>query len=107
MSKVKTHPSIVKIEKHFKIKATFSFSPTSRYEIVSVIKDVQKNKATGGKVPLNILKKSNFTFNELTECVNYNLKNGKFLDSLKNANVTRFHRKDDPTDKVNLRPVSV
>ena len=101
MSKVKTHPSIKKIEKHRKIKATFSFSPTSRYEIVSIIKDVQKNKATGGKVPLNILKKSNFTFNELTECVNYILINGKFLDSLKNANVTRVHRKDDPTDKVN------
>ena len=73
MSKVKTHPSIVKIEKHFKIKATFSFSPTSRYEIV---KDVQKNKATGGKVPL---KKSNLTFNELTECVNYNVKMKNFL----------------------------
>ena len=43
----------------------------------------------------------------MTECVNYILKNGKFPDSLKNANITPFHKKDDPTDKVNYRPVSV
>ena len=35
------------------------------------------------EIPLNVLKKSNFTFDELAECVNYTLKNGKFPDSLK------------------------
>ena len=39
--KFKTHPSIVKIKKHFKIKTTFSFSPTSRDEIAAMIKDLQ------------------------------------------------------------------
>ena len=48
-----------------------------------LIKDLQNNKAAGGKIALNILKKSNFTFDELTECVNYILKNGKFPDYLK------------------------
>ena len=43
----------------------------------------------------------------MTECVNYTLKNGKFPDSLKNANITPVYKKDDPTDKVNYRPVSV
>ena len=42
----------------------------------------------------------------MTECVNYTLKNGKFPDSLENANITPHHKKDDPTDKVNYRPVS-
>ena len=37
----------------------------------------------GEEIPLNVLKKSNFTFDELAECVNYTLKNGKFPDSLK------------------------
>ena len=59
------------------------------------------------KFCLNILKKSNFTFDKLTECVNYTLKNGKFPDSLKNATITPVYKKDDPTDKVNYRPVSV
>ena len=107
MLKFKTQPSIVKIEKQFKIKTTFSFIPTSKDEIVATIKDLQSNKAAGGEIPLNILKKSNFTFDELTECVNYTLKNGKFPDSLKNANITPVYKKDDPTDKVNYRPVSV
>ena len=30
VSKFKTHPSIVKIKKHFNINTTFSFSPTLR-----------------------------------------------------------------------------
>ena len=33
-------------------------------------------------------------------------KNGKFPDSLKNATITPVYEKDDPTDKVNYRPVS-
>ena len=53
------------------------------------------------------MKKSNFSFDELTKCVNYALTNGKFPITLKNANVTSVHKKDDPTDKTNFRPVSV
>ena len=33
VSKFKTHPSIIKNKKHFKIKTTFSFSPTSKDEL--------------------------------------------------------------------------
>ena len=42
--KSSTHPSIVKIKKHFKIKTTFSFSPTSKDEIVAIIKDLQNGE---------------------------------------------------------------
>ena len=45
VSKFKTYQSIVKIKKHFKIKTTFSFSPTNKDEIVTIIKDLQNNKA--------------------------------------------------------------
>ena len=107
VSKFNTHPSIVKFKKHFKIKTTFSFSPISKDEIVAIIKNLQNNKAAGGEIPLNILKKSNLTFDKLTECVDYTLKNGKFLDSLKNANITPVHKKDDPTDKISSMVVEV
>ena len=79
VSKFKTDPSIVKIKKHFKINTSFSFSPTSKDEIVATIIDLQNNKAAGGEIPLNILNKSNFISDELTKCTNYTLKNGKFL----------------------------
>ena len=88
LSKSKTHLSIVKIKRHFKINTTFSFSPASKGEIVAIIIDLQNNKAAGGGIPLNILKKSNFTFGELTECVNHTVKNEKFPDFLKKANIT-------------------
>ena len=90
VSKFKTHPSIVKIKKYLKINNTFSFGPTSKDELVAIIKDLQNNKAAGGEIPLNILKKSNITFDELTECVNYILKNGKFSDSLKMLLLPQF-----------------
>ena len=41
---------------------------------MAIIKDLQKNKTAGGETPLHILKKLNFTFDELTECVNYPFK---------------------------------
>ena len=34
----------------------------------------------------------------MNECVKFTLRNGKFPGSLKNANVTPVHKKDDPTD---------
>ena len=43
----------------------------------------------------------------MTECVNYTLKNGKFLDSLKNAKITPVYNKDHPMEKVNYSPISV
>ena len=50
---------------------------------------------------------SNVSFDELTVCINYTLINGKFPITLKNSNVTSAHKKDDPTDKANFRPVNV
>ena len=56
---------------------------------------------------VNVLEKSNFSFDQLTICVNDALINGKFPINLKNANVTSIHKKDDPTVQTNFRPVSV
>ena len=38
----------------------------------------QHSWITFGEIPVNILKKSNFSFDELTICVNHALINGKF-----------------------------
>ena len=54
VSKFKTHPCIVKIRKHCKIKTTFSFSSTSKDAMVAIIKSLQNNKAASAKNPLNI-----------------------------------------------------
>ena len=43
----------------------------------------------------------------LTDCINDALSRGIFPDSLKFANITPVHKKDEATDKQNYRPVSV
>ena len=42
----------------------------------------------------------------LTECINDALFQGLVLDSLKFANITLVHKKDEATDKENCKPVS-
>ena len=105
--KFRNHPSIVKLKEQYKVNSNFSFRRATTEEIKVIIRDLSTNKAAGGEIPVNILKKSNFSFDELTKCVNYALTNGKFPITLKNANATPVHKKDDPTDKTNFRPVSV
>ena len=43
----------------------------------------------------------------LTDCINDALSPGIFPDSLKVANITPVHKKDEANDKQNYRPVSV
>ena len=43
----------------------------------------------------------------LRDCINDCLLKGSFLDSLKLANITPVHKKDEPTDKENYRQVTV
>ena len=105
--KFRNRPSITKIKEQYKVKENFSFRRDTTEEIKEIIKDLPTNKAAGCEIPVNALKKSNFSFDEVTTCVNYALINGKFPITLKNANVTPIHKKDDPTDKANFRPISV
>ena len=72
----------------------------------NIIKNIRSNKVTGGEIPLHILKQSSFTSKMLTDCINNALFQGIFPDSLKLANITSIHKKDEATDKENYRPVS-
>ena len=75
---------------------------------VTVIKNIPKNKATGGETPLNILKQFRFTYELLTDCTN-DARVGKyiFLDSLKFPDITPVHKTDKRTNKEIYGPVSV
>ena len=43
----------------------------------------------------------------LRDCINDSLLKGSFPDSLKLGNITPAHKKVEPTDKGNYRPVSI
>ena len=72
-----------------------------------IIKDLKNNKAAGGDIPLKLLKECDFTYEKLTNCINNSLSEGFFPDFLKRANITPVHKKNDPLDKENYRPVSI
>ena len=72
-----------------------------------VIEGSPSNKVTAGEIPIKILKESGFTFEYLTSCVNEDILSGKFPDSLKLSNIVPVHKKKDPTDKCNYRPLSI
>ena len=102
--KFRNHSNIIKIKERYKVKENVSFRPATTEEIKTIIRDLPTDKAAGGEIPVNVLKKSNFSFDELTICVNYALINGKFPITLK---MQMLHKKDDLTDKTNFRPISV
>ena len=90
---LKNHTSIVKIKNKYLITEKFSFQPVSVKDVENVIKNVPCNKASGGDIPIQILKQSGFTYQILTDCINDAINKGVFPDSLKIANITPVHKK--------------
>ena len=62
----RNHQSILKIKERYKVKGNFSFRLPTTEEIKAIIRDFPTNKAAGGEILVNILKKSNFSFDELS-----------------------------------------
>ena len=98
--------SIEKLRKGAKLRVIFSFRLITTEEIKTIIRDHAPNKTVRGEIPVNTLKKPNFSFDKLTICVNHALINGKFLSTLENTYVTLADKKNDPTDQTSFRPVS-
>ena len=107
IKKFRNHPSIIKLKSKYNFQGNFSFKPVPVKYVEIIIKNIPNNRAAGGEIPLHILKQSGFTYQMLTDCINGALSQGIFPDSLKLANITPVHKKDETTDKENYRPVSV
>ena len=101
------HPGLIKIKQLVDNQAKFSFQSVSVHNVKEVIEGLPSNKATSGEIPIKVLKESGFTFEYLTSCVNEAISSGKFPDSLELSNIVSVHKKKDPTDKCNYRPVSI
>ena len=104
--KFKNHQSIIKLKERYKVKGNFSFRLAVKEETKAIIKYLPTYKAAGDEISVNIFKKSTFSFDKLTICVNHALISAQFPSILENANITPVHKKNDPTDKTNFGPVS-
>ena len=108
IKKFENHPSIMKIKSKYTIQEKFSIKPVTVKDVENIIKNMPHNKASGGEIPLNILKQSRFTYKMLTDCINDAIVGEDiFPDSLKFGDITPVHKKDETTNKENYRPISV
>ena len=108
IQKFENHPSIMNIKSKYTIQEKFSIKPVTVKDVENIIKNMPNNKASGGEIPLNILKQSRFTYKMLTDCINDAIVGEDiFPDSLKFGDITPVHKKDETTNKENYRPISV
>ena len=98
----------MKIKSKYAIQGKFSVKPVTAKDVEKIIKNIRNNKTSGGEIPLNILKQSRFTYKMLTDCINDAIvRENIFPDSLKFADITPVHKKDETINKENCRPASV
>lgn len=64
------YPSILKINQNFWVDKKFSFICASEATPRKSVKSALPGKATAGNVPINVLKRNDFCFSILTECIN-------------------------------------
>ena len=89
------------------IKRKLAFKPFTEKFFKNIFNDLSWNEATGGDIPLNLVKESTFILLYLARCVNEDLVKSEFPDPLKLPNIVPVQKKEDPTDKIIYRPVGV
>ena len=105
----KDHPSILKIKQRAQIKDTFTFSMTNVDEIMTEINNLNINKPTTfNNIPAKLIVETNDICSPfICRIFNDSIINCTFPDSLKMADVTPVHKKDETTIKDNYRPISI
>ena len=69
---------------------------------------MDSTKKASGAIPIKIVKLANKNISkDLPNCINECIKQNKFLNELKIADITPIFKKEDPLDKSNYRPISI
>ena len=107
IKKFQNYPSAMKLKSRYNFQERFTFKPVPVKYVEDIIKNIPNNKADEGEIPVHIIKQSGFTYQMLTDFINDALSQGIFPDSLKFANITPVHKKDEASNKESYRPVRV
>ena len=79
--KFSNYPIILKIKQKVKINKKFSFQSVSEYTVKNVVENLPSDIASAREIPVEMLKNSEFYFNELTKCINKAFNENKFPDT--------------------------
>ena len=87
--------TIKKINQSYPKQETFSFREIRETETLEIIKSLPKNKATVVKdIPMRIIKNSAHVYSHILRIIFSNcIRNGKFPDILKYADITPIFKK--------------
>ena len=108
IEKYSEHSSIIKIKSIFQTGDTFAFENISSKNVLNTILQLDKSKKTSGNIPIKILQLAATNICDiLTSCINSNIANCEFPYELKRADIIPCHKKDDTTNKINYRPISL
>ena len=89
------------------VNENFSFETISKKHVLDLMKQLPGNKATVSKdVPVSVLKEFvSAYYKKLSDILNDCIRSGTFPEILKKSEVTPVFKKDDPTSKIDYRPV--
>ena len=109
IEKFKNHPSILRIKEKVEIDESFLFSPVDETVIRDKIGSLDKRKPTTyNNIPMRVLVENKDIISPIiTEIYNDSNRNSNFPNSLKLADVTPVHKKEERTIKDKYRPVSI
>uniref|UniRef100_A0A1Y1NIN0 Reverse transcriptase domain-containing protein n=1 Tax=Photinus pyralis TaxID=7054 RepID=A0A1Y1NIN0_PHOPY len=85
------------------------FTSVSSDEVIEIISSLPNKNSTGlDEVPVSAIKYcKELIAPHITNIINVSIKEGQFPSALKLASVTLLHKKGDPSDVANYRPIAV
>ena len=104
-----SHPSIMKIKNNTQHNTLFDFTPTDVDTVNKLVNKINIKKAIGvDQIASKLLRAGAPVLNKhITTLMNNTIKTSVYPTRLKEAQVVPLHKKNDPSDKKNYRPVSI
>ena len=102
--KYENHPSIIKIKSSVETTQLFNFNFVNSDGVSKIINSLDPTKKSSGDIPTKTIKVANKQVcKDLANCTNECIRQNKFPNELKIADITPIFKKVDPLGKTNYQ----